>query len=105
MYGIMTITILLTGSPAVSVMQIVVSANMRAEVAAIYLLVSNLFGLGLEPLIIGMISDLLEPTYGVESIRCALRFIFIPILPSTLFNYIVGPTYKKKCMLNPSRNE
>ena len=75
-------------------------AKMRAGVAAIYLLISNLIGLGLGPLSIGMISDWLAPTYGIEAIRYALMFTFIPIFLSTLFYYLAGTTYKKDVVVN-----
>ena len=100
MFGVMAVTTLLSGGPAVAVMQSVVNAKMRAGVAAIYLLISNLIGLGLGPLSVGMISDWLEPTYGVESIRYALMFTFIPIALSTLFYYLAGKHYKKDVYVN-----
>ena len=40
--------------------------------------VLNLVGLGFGPLMVGMISDMLKPALGVESLRWALSII-IPI--------------------------
>jgi len=100
MFGIIAITTLLSGGPAVAVMQSVVRADMRAGVAAIYLLISNLIGLGLGPLSIGMLSDYFEPTYGQEAIRYALMFTFIPIALSTLFFYLAGIHYKNDVSIN-----
>jgi hypothetical protein len=49
---------------------------MRAMAAAGLLFIVNLIGLGLGPLSIGMLSDALEPQFGVESLRYALMSVF-----------------------------
>lgn len=74
--------------PAISVAHSMVPANMRALTSAILFFVLNLIGLGLGPLIIGMISDLLQPSFGIESLRWAL-YIIIPVsvCSSILFFY------------------
>lgn len=48
---------------------------MRALVSAILLFVINLIGLGLGPLVVGVLSDALAPRYGVESVRYALLIV------------------------------
>ena len=58
--------------PTFAMTQAIVPARMRAQAAAIMLLVLNLIGLGLGPQFVGLLSDLLKPTYGVESVRWAL---------------------------------
>ena len=49
-----------------------VGVRMRALTSAILLFMLNIIGMGLGPLGIGMLSDWLEPTYGIESLRYAL---------------------------------
>ena len=46
--------------------------RMRAVAAAILLFVANMIGLGAGPQFVGMVSDLLSPTYGADSLRYAL---------------------------------
>ncbi len=46
--------------------------SMRATAAAIMLFIVNIVGAGAGPLIVGALSDLLAPHYGVDSIRYAL---------------------------------
>lgn len=53
--------------PAIAVAHLLVPASMRALTSAILFLVLNLIGLGFGPLVVGIISDLLAPTLGVES--------------------------------------
>lgn len=52
-----------------------VGVRMRALTSAILLFVLNLIGMGLGPLAIGMLSDFLEPRFGIESLRYALIII------------------------------
>lgn len=64
--------------PAISVAHSMVPANMRALTSAILFFVLNLIGLGLGPLTIGIVSDLLQPSFGIESLRWAL-FTIVPV--------------------------
>jgi len=58
--------------PSIAITHSLVPAHMRAFSSAVLFLVLNLIGLGLGPLFVGIISDYLEPTMGVLSIRWAL---------------------------------
>jgi predicted MFS family arabinose efflux permease len=49
--------------------------TMRATGSALFLLIANIFGLGLGPWLVGIASDYLQPAYGHESIRYALLYI------------------------------
>ncbi|MFN2328720.1 MAG: spinster family MFS transporter [Chromatocurvus sp.] len=52
--------------------QTLVGLRMRSVAAAILLFVINIVGLAFGPSVVGMLSDLLAPHYGVESLRWAL---------------------------------
>jgi hypothetical protein len=54
-----------------------VKLRMRATAAAILLFIINLIGLGLGPQTVGMVSDLLTPSYETEAIRYALLSIIV----------------------------
>lgn len=58
--------------PCISMTHHLVGMRMRALASAILFFVLNLIGLGLGPWITGIISDLLRPEFGDESIRYAL---------------------------------
>lgn len=58
--------------PAIATTHTLLSPRMRAMGSAILFLVLNLIGLGLGPLSVGMLSDLLAPIFGDESLRYAL---------------------------------
>ena len=72
--------------PSIAVAHSLVPAPMRALTSAILFLVLNLVGLGFGPLVVGLISDLLRPVLGIESLRWALSIIlFISLASATLF--------------------
>jgi len=58
--------------PTFAMTQAIVPPRMRAQAAAIMLLVLNLIGLGLGPQFVGWLSDMLKPAHGIESVRWAL---------------------------------
>lgn len=57
--------------PVTTAVQHLVPRPMRATASASFLLINNLIGLGVGPLLIGHVSDLLKKSYGVESLRYA----------------------------------
>lgn len=57
--------------PVTTAVQHLVPRHMRATASASFLLINNLIGLGIGPLLIGRISDGLKSSYGVESLRYA----------------------------------
>jgi predicted MFS family arabinose efflux permease len=62
------------GGPQHWITQAVAGPRMRATAAALYLLIVNLIsGLGAQT--IGVLSDALAPTYGVDSLGCALLIV------------------------------
>lgn len=64
--------------PGLAVVQSSVKPSQRAFAASLNFFFSNLLGLGIGPLLVGAISDALEPSYGTQSLSYALMF-------STLF--------------------
>jgi predicted MFS family arabinose efflux permease len=63
-----------------AIIQSQVTAKMRAQAAAINLFILNIIGLGLGPTTVGAISDWLEPSRGVDSLRYGLLAMVAVIL-------------------------
>jgi MFS family permease len=63
--------------PSLAVAHSLVPASMRALTSAVFFLVINLLGLGLGPLVVGVVSDLLKPSLGVESLRWAMSIVIV----------------------------
>ena len=57
--------------PVTTAIQHLVPQPMRATASAAFLLINNLIGLGVGPLLIGRLSEALKATYGVDSLRIA----------------------------------
>ncbi len=55
-----------------------VGLRMRATASAILFFILNIFGLGAGPWSVGLLSDFLEPSLGVESLRYAMLYL-LPI--------------------------
>ena len=55
-----------------TLVQNLVTPRMRSTAAATQLAILNLVGLGAGPLVTGYVSQVLEPTYGVDGLRVAL---------------------------------
>ena len=58
--------------PCLSMTHSIVGLRMRATASAVLFFILNFIGLGIGPWATGLLSDLLRPQYGVESIRYAL---------------------------------
>lgn len=76
----------LTNGVLFSAMQSLVSDSMRSVSTAIIFLFANLVGMGFGPLVLGMLSDFLYPSYGDESLRYA-SVIFCPGVIWVAFHY------------------
>ncbi len=57
--------------PVTTAVQHLVPQRMRATASASFLLINNLVGLGVGPLLIGHLSDVLKKTYGADALRYA----------------------------------
>jgi MFS family permease len=68
-------------APVLGQTQSLVSLRMRAVASAIMLLVINVIGLALGPPVTGLISDLLYPLFGEDSMRIALLVVSTVLLP------------------------
>ncbi len=60
--------------PSLAMVQGLVTVRMRAFAGAVFLFVLNLIALGLGPQLVGLLSDLLIPAFGDDSLRYALLF-------------------------------
>lgn len=66
----------------------------RATSAACAMFAINLIGLGLGPVLIGQISDLLRPLYGEESLRISLMLALTVYVPAAICFGLASRTYR-----------
>lgn len=74
--------------PTFAMTQTLVPPAMRATAAAILLFAINMIGLGLGPQGVGVLSDLLEPTFGNESLRYALLTTVVAFAVWSVIHYL-----------------
>lgn len=72
-----------------------VELRMRAVAAGILLFIINIIGLGLGPQLVGILSDLLEPSYQKESLRYALLICSL-INVWAAWHYYIGGKYLRE---------
>lgn len=63
--------------PSCAITQALAAPRMRASAASVVIFAKTMIGLGLGPLLIGRVSDLLSPTVGAHSLRYALLLLAI----------------------------
>jgi len=80
--------------PCLSMTQGLVPLRMRATAAAVLLFVINIIGLGLGPQTVGLVSDLLNPSLGQDSLRWALLIAGVGNIWSALHFYLASRTLK-----------
>lgn len=74
--------------PSIAVVHSLVSASMRSLASAVLFLVLNLIGLGLGPLVVGLVSDMLSPSFGNESLRWAMSIIIVVGLAAAILFFV-----------------
>jgi MFS family permease len=76
-------------APAFAITQSLATPTMRATAAAVLLFVINIIGLALGPLATGVLSDVLEPRFGDDSLRYALLIVSC-VLPWSAVHFWLG---------------
>jgi len=67
-----------------------VGLRMRALSSAILFLILNIIGLGLGPLLVGMLSDLLQASEGAHSLRQAMLYLLPPIMAWSTIHFLLA---------------
>lgn len=67
-------------APTLTLVQNLTPPEVRSTASALLLLVLGLLGIGLGPLLVGVVSDWLQPTMGDDSLRYAIFFSLIPMM-------------------------
>lgn len=79
--------------PAIAISHSLVNAKMRAFTSSILFFILNLIGLGLGPLVIGMVSDALTPALGDLSLRWAFCTVFVTTIIALSLLYLGSRNY------------
>ena len=77
-------------APVLAQAQSLVALRMRAVASALALLIINAIGLLCGPWVTGILSTVLEPSFGAESIRYSLLIVTSLVLPGAAFHYALA---------------
>jgi predicted MFS family arabinose efflux permease len=80
--------------PAYALMQRLVVDEIRSTTLSVIMLFANLIGLGVGPQVVGILSDLLAPSMGTNSLRYAMLIMSFVALWSGYHFWQVGNTVK-----------
>ena len=76
--------------PTIAMVQTLSPVQMRAVSSAIMMLCLNLIGMGLGPLLVGLLSDLLTPQHGEDALSVALAFFTLVGLWGSVHFWLCG---------------
>jgi predicted MFS family arabinose efflux permease len=85
--------------PSIAMVQTLSPVQMRAVSSAVKMLCLNLIGLGLGPLLVGVLSDLLNPLYGEDALSVALAYFSLVGLWGALHFWLCGRALAKQKIL------
>lgn len=88
--------------PSFAMVQSLSPLALRATSSAIMLFILNLIALGLGPLTVGILSDLLKPTFGQDSLRYALLSLSFLNVWAAYHYFLAGRSYVKE-IAEPAR--
>lgn len=80
--------------PVTTAVQHLVPRPMRSTASASFLLINNLIGLGVGPLLMGRLSDALKATYGADALRDAAVLCLAFYLVAAVLMFISAPFLK-----------
>lgn len=81
--------------PVFALMQRLVPNEMRATVLSVIMLLANVIGMGIGPQIVGVLSDWMTPSFGVDSLRYAMLTMSLLSLLAAYHLWKAGRTVRK----------
>jgi MFS family permease len=102
LYLLFAVTVVWWMAPAYAVLSEIIPAHRRATAMAIFNLGLVMIGGGFGPLLVGMLSDLLVPSFGKEALRCALAISTVMYLIGMLIFVAALKSYSKTLAVRPS---
>jgi len=81
--------------PTYAAVQSLAPPHLRAQASALMLLLLNLIGMGLGPILVGALSDLLSPDFGQESVRFAMLISLVTVIVGSVLYWKGGDSYRR----------
>jgi MFS family permease len=81
--------------PTYAAIQNLAPEHQRTQASALFLFMFNLIGLGLGPLVIGILSDVFAPNFGTDSLRYAMAAGLTAVLLGGVLFWRAAPLYRQ----------
>lgn len=82
----------LSAAPLMAIIGGLAPAHSRSVAVALFMVVVNVIGLGGGPLFVGVLSDLLNPSYGADALGMAMKAALLVGIPGTILAYLASRT-------------
>lgn len=83
-------------SPTSALVMTIVPANTRAFTSAVLGLLNQLVGMGMGPLLVGILNDMFAPQFGTDAVRYSLTVMTVGLIVSGLLFMIAAQSLKKE---------
>jgi MFS family permease len=93
-FSIMVVLASMFFGPSFAVAQSVATVRMRAVSTSVLLFIQTIIGLSIGPFLVGLFSDLLQPTAGVSSLRYALVIVGLANIWAAGHYFLGSRTYR-----------
>jgi len=93
--GLLVVVFSFFFGPTFALMQRLVLDEMRATAMAVVMLLANLIGMGIGPQVVGILSDLLMPGFGSDSLRYAMLIMSFVTLWAAYHFWLAGRTVRE----------
>ena len=80
--------------PTYAAVQTLTPNHLRSQASALLLLLLNLIGMGLGPVTVGVLSDLLADRYAQDSIRYAMVITLVTVVLGSYLYWLAAPAYR-----------
>ncbi len=80
--------------PAFAAVQTLTPAHLRSQASALLLLLLNLIGFGIGPVLVGFLSDQLTPLFGAQAIRYAMLITLVTVVMGSYLFWRGGAQYR-----------
>lgn len=104
-FSIMVVLASMFFGPSFAVAQSIATLRMRAVATSVLLFIQTIIGLSIGPFLVGLFSDLLQPTQGTASLRWSLVIVGLANIWAALHYFIGSRTYREDLVETAKLNQ
>jgi MFS family permease len=94
-FSLMVVLASMFFGPSFAVAQSIATVRMRAVATSVLLFIQTIIGLSIGPFLVGLFSDVLQPTQGTDSLRWSLVTVGLANIWAALHYFLGSRTYRE----------